>query len=178
LNKSDTTIGFVSPTPWSEERPRALVVCCSDGRLHAQVEEYLRAGGLDRADLYAVPGGPAGFDVWSSSVAENWSLDQSMRLLVEHHALEAIWLIAHEGCAYYRLRNAMRSASEIAALQKRDLVIARSKVLDRYPHLAVTSVYASVSEGRVRFMPLGGEPTAAAASPNPTPAPQRRARKK
>ena len=41
---------FVAADPWSAERPEALVICCSDGRWHGQIEEFVRSQVSDRAD--------------------------------------------------------------------------------------------------------------------------------
>jgi hypothetical protein len=65
---------------WSEDRPETLVVCCSDGRVHAQITEYVRHAVSERPDLFAVPGGPACIDPWTSSFDEARVFEQSMRL--------------------------------------------------------------------------------------------------
>ena len=95
---------FVASECWNANRPETLVVCCSDGRWHAQVEEFVRTAVSERADLYAVPGGPAGFNLWSSSFEEARVAEKAFRFLAERHELESIWLIAHEDCAYYHHR--------------------------------------------------------------------------
>src|SRR5688572_29555475 len=93
---------YTAPTPWSDQRPGALVVCCSDGRWHTQVEEFMRTFVSDRPDLFAVPGGPAGLSVWSSSFDEARVAENNLRFLAEAHQLQSVWLIAHSDCAYYR----------------------------------------------------------------------------
>ena len=53
---------YVSERRWSEERPRVLVVACSDGRLQEAVDDFLQnhLGILDYDRLYA-PGGPGAY---------------------------------------------------------------------------------------------------------------------
>src|SRR5437773_10630492 len=89
---------FVAAEPWVKDRPETLVVCCSDGRWHAQVEEFVRTAVSGRADMYAVPGGPACLNARHDS-ALALVTQQALRFLVREHRLESIWLIAHENCA-------------------------------------------------------------------------------
>jgi len=108
-------------TPWIPDRPQTLVVCCSDGRWHAQMSEFVRSEVSDRADLYAVPGGPAVLDAWNSSFDEARVFQQSMRLFAEYHEISGIWLIAHEGCAWYKLKHPHLETQAILDRQTADL---------------------------------------------------------
>src|SRR5262245_25456439 len=94
---------FVAHAPCAQDRPETLVVCCSDGRWHAQVEQFVRAAISRRADMYAVPGGPACLTP-RHDVALTRTAEESLRFLVKEHRLETIWLITHENCAFYRAR--------------------------------------------------------------------------
>src|SRR5262245_16342600 len=95
-NENSTAGSYIrSSHKWNGERPRALVVCCSDGRWHAQVEEFIQTCVSDRPDLYVVPGGPAGLSSWSSSFNEVDAATKSFRFLAEQHQLKSVWLIAH-----------------------------------------------------------------------------------
>src|SRR5688572_23533964 len=95
---------FTASTPWNGQRPGALVVCCSDGRWHTQVEEFIRTCVSERPDLYVVPGGPAGLSTWSSALDEARVAERALHFLAEAHELESVWLIAHADCAYYRAK--------------------------------------------------------------------------
>jgi hypothetical protein len=142
---------FEAPTAWSAERPETLVVCCSDGRWHAQVVEFVRALVSERPDFYAVPGGAVSLDLWSSSLEEAWAAERSFRFLAHHHELASVWLIAHEACAFYRSRYAYLSDSELKARQVEDLVRAEANLRRWMPGIEVHQVYARVEEGRVVF---------------------------
>src|SRR5213593_3992917 len=107
---------YLATQSWNAERPENLVVCCSDGRWHEQVEDFIRVQVSERPDMYVIPGGAASFDLWSSSFDEAQALERSFRFLVEHHSLRSVWLIAHQDCAYYRAKQ--RSAGE-ANLRRR-----------------------------------------------------------
>jgi hypothetical protein len=148
---------FVAPTPWSAERPKALVVCCSDGRWHAQMMEFVRAEVCSRADLYAVPGGPAVLDPWNSTFDEARAFEEGMRLFVKHHLLESVWLIAHEGCAFYREKHPHYDPAGLRRRQIEDLARARKMVLGRHAEMDVRLIFASRREEVVMFDPCDSE---------------------
>jgi hypothetical protein len=148
---------FIATTPWSSTRPETLVVCCSDGRWHQQVEEFIREQVSQRADMYAVPGGPAGFSLWSSSFDESKVTEKAFRFLADHHALEAVWLMAHQDCAYYRTKYGPLDEGYIFRRQREDLDRATEMILRWYPNLLVRKVYVSLQHGRVSFATLSDE---------------------
>src|SRR5262245_19646565 len=111
---------FVAATPWSSARPETLVVCCSDGRWHEQVEEFVREQVSERPDMYAVPGGAAGFSVWSSSFEESKVAERAFRFLADRHALESVWLVAHQDCAYYQAKYGPLDEQYIFRRQRED----------------------------------------------------------
>ena len=140
---------------WSAERPETLVVCCSDGRYHAQIEEFVRHEVGERADLVAVPGGPAVVDPWTSSFDEARVFDQAMQLFVAAHDLHAVWLIAHHGCAYYATKHPGRDVAALKELQIADLERARALVRSAHPMFAVRCVFAALEGDEVVFEPIG-----------------------
>lgn len=142
---------YTAETPWSPARPQTLVVCCSDGRWHAQMMEFVRREVSDRADLYAVPGGPAVLDGWNSSFDESRAVEQALRMFAEHHDIEGVWLIAHEGCAYYRMKHPHLDPAEIRRRQAQDLRRAREVILERHPRYEVRLVFAHLCDDRVVF---------------------------
>jgi hypothetical protein len=145
---------FVARQPWVPTRPETLVVCCSDGRWHAQVEEFIHHEISERADLYAVPGGPAELNLWSSSFDEAKVAEKAFRFLAEHHELEAVWLIAHQDCAYYKTKYGPLDPKYIFKRQREDVRRAAERILSWYPNLRVRSVYASIEAGQVVFRNL------------------------
>lgn len=149
---------FVATRAWNSARPQTLVVCCSDGRWHTQVEEFIRARGLERADLFAVPGGPAGLSVWSSSFDESRVAEKSLRFLAEHHDLQAVWLIAHADCAYYRQKFQPHDSKFILGRQLEDLRRAADTIHRWYPAIAVQLVFAKRHAEQVVFETLAFEP--------------------
>ena len=138
---------YIATEPWKADRPENLVVCCSDGRWHEQVEDFIRAQVSERADMYVVPGGPAAFDIWNSSFDESQALEKSFRFLVEHHSLSTIWLIAHQDCAYYRAKQRSAGDASLRRRQYTDLDRAEQLILEWYPRLDAQKVYASLLDG-------------------------------
>lgn len=142
---------YVAKSTWSPDRPETLVVCCSDGRWHAPIHEFVEHAVSERADLFAVPGGPAVFDPWNSSFDDARVFDSAMRLFAEHHDLRSLWLIQHEGCAYYRLKHPDLDTDAIGARQIADLRRAAELSRSKYPKLVVRAFLATLREGRAHF---------------------------
>jgi hypothetical protein len=154
-DKSDVS-SFVAETPWSDQRPGALVVCCSDGRWHAQVQEFIRTFVSDRPDLFAVPGGPAGLSVWSSSFDEARVAEKTLRFLAEKHQLQSVWLIAHSDCAYYYAKYRPHDDEFIRRRQREDLKRAAELIGSWYPQIAIHQIFARRQGTRVLFTSLSG----------------------
>ncbi len=145
---------YVARSAWSAARPETLVVCCSDGRWHAPILEFVRHAVSDRADLYAVPGGPAAFDPWNSSFEEARVLDQAMRMFVQYHDLHSVWLIQHADCAYYRMKHPHFDHADRESRQVSDLRRAANVIRATQPHLNVRAIVASLQDGRAVFTPV------------------------
>ncbi len=148
---------FVSQVPWSPDRPRVLVVCCSDGRFHGPITDFVDHEVSDRADLIALPGGPAVIDPWSSSFDEARVFAASLALFEAHHALTEAWLLAHEGCSYYRLRHPAATPAELEARQVADLRRAATLLCERASKLDVRLVFVRVAAERVTFTTVARE---------------------
>jgi hypothetical protein len=154
---SDDTVevmDFTAATPWSPQRPGAMVVCCSDGRWHSQIEEFIRTFVSDRPDLYVVPGGPAGLSTWNSSFDEARAAEKSFRFLAEQHQLQAVWLIAHADCAYYRTKYQPHANDFIIRRQWEDMKRAAETIGRWYPQMAVHQIFARCQGDRVVFTAL------------------------
>jgi hypothetical protein len=142
---------FVATEPFNPKRPTVLVVCCSDGRFHAPILEFVNFKVCDRPDLLAVPGGPVILDPWASSFDEARVFDQALQLFLDAHDLRQAWLIAHDGCAYYAGKHPGLKGQAFEDVQKRDLRRGAQILAERAPHLEVHLRFARLVEGRVRF---------------------------
>lgn len=142
---------FFAPTPWNPDRPRTLVICCSDGRWHAQVEDFLDLKAARRADMCVLPGGPAAFSLWGAGFDESQVLEKNFKFLAKHHDLESVWLIAHAGCAYYSTKYPYRDPGQMIHRQLEDLEHAKVTI-SRWQHgLQIHKVFASLETDRVKF---------------------------
>jgi len=150
---------FIATEPWNPTRPRVLVVCCSDGRVHQPITEFVDRKVSDRADLLAAPGDPVILDPWASSFDEAHVFESALHLFLEHHDLEHCWLIAHDGCACYKLKQPDLDARAYEELEKRDLRRGGEIVAERAPKLAVHLRYARLQVGRVCFEEVPVEPS-------------------
>jgi hypothetical protein len=142
---------FIARQPWNSARPETLVVCCSDGRWHAQVEEFIQSQISSRADLCAVPGGPATFSIWSSSFEESRGMEKAFRFLLAHHNLKSACLIAHENCAFYRTKYPSADAASLRRRQLEDLARAQRLIQKWCATIKVQKVYAWLQDGVVQF---------------------------
>lgn len=142
---------FRSRLRWSSARPEALVVCCSDGRYHAQIQDFIEHQVDERSDVFATPGGPVVCDPWTSSFDEARVFDASLRFFAEAHDLSSVWLIAHEGCAYYGKKYPGTAPAELRKIQERDLHNAMKAIALQHPRYAVHSVFAALAEDVVVF---------------------------
>lgn len=145
---------YTAHMSWSPERPETLVVCCSDGRWHAHVEEFVHHEVSERADLFAVPGGPACIDPWTSNFDEARVFEAAMRLFTTFHETRAVWLIAHEGCAYYKSKHPHMDDRALRKKQEEDLQRAREILIAKHPEIRVRRVYAARNGRDVVFTTL------------------------
>ena len=57
---------------WQQDRPKILIVTCSDGRIQASIDEFLhRDLGILNYDRLYLPGGPGALSEETMSCAEN-----------------------------------------------------------------------------------------------------------
>jgi hypothetical protein len=73
---------------------------------------------------------------------------------MEHHQLREIWLVAHEGCAYYRAKLHPLDAAYIFRRQLQDLAQTAAAISREYPRVEVHRVYAALQQNRVTFTRL------------------------
>jgi len=142
---------FIAADSWSAERPEALVICCSDGRWHGQIEEFVRSQVSQRADLMALPGGPAMLNRWTSSVEEARVAEQALAFLCKHHELSSAWLIAHQDCAYYAAKYGPLDGAYQLRRQMEDLEKGAEILRRLQPNLAIHLVFSAREGDRVVF---------------------------
>jgi carbonic anhydrase-like protein len=139
-----------SSLPFTAERIGAVAIYCSDGRYNEQFDEFLHTRlQLPRYDRLVIPGGAAALAGHFASYREEEALNDQLRFLATHHALDRAVLIAHRGCGYY-LKRLMVSESDLAARQAEDLAKAAERIRDSSPRLRIEAYIASVEDSRVQ----------------------------
>ncbi len=128
-NQAETL--YKSRALWNHERPRALVVACSDGRLQDNLDEFLQAHlNLSRYDRLYAPGGPGALAPSGVEFLRSDTFRRECLFLVEAHHVEDVILVFHgpadDGpdeavCADYKRIFPRLTAHEIRAQQEKDL---------------------------------------------------------
>ena len=144
---------FRSSKPWKDQRPRDLVVCCSDGRFHSHIEEFVDTHlGIPESDLLVIPGGPHALQLLSNYPKARWATKFFFEFLARHHQISRIVLIGHEGCAWYRsVVFAGRDLNLIKECQQQDLQAALGVAKDTHPRAKVELYFAKPEGGNVEF---------------------------
>lgn len=164
-SKDTATKSPVSQQRWSAERPRVLVVCCSDGRLQEPIDEFLQnhLNILDYDRLYT-PGGPAALSDSCSEFTRADIFRRDLSFLLTAHGVTRVILIFHSAapdgpdeavCAHYLRTMPGRSREQIAERQMVDLAEAVREVAKVSSAITVAAYRAEVmADRRVRFVDL------------------------
>ncbi len=157
---------FVSSQQWLGERPRILVVACSDGRYQVCLDEFLHHHlGIDHYDRLYAPGGPGALASSTLSFFRGEQFRQEAMFLIEAHLLDEIILIFHgpalpDGpkeatCADYQRKMPYARSEEINRQQEADLKEALKTVFKCENDVRLRVYRAEVrTDGRVQFVPL------------------------
>lgn len=136
-----------------------LVVCCSDHKFQAGIQEFLSQGlRIENYDLLAIPGGPQCLTLVEYLPKFSWAGWRWTRFLVEAHELKRLILIAHQDCGWYsELPLHLHDSSEPRKRQEQDLRRVAMAVAKEFEHLNVESYYALCdSAGRVSVEAMAG----------------------
>src|ERR1700710_1992926 len=87
---------FVSRQPWGKDRPRILIIACSDGRYQQPLDDFLNQHlGITHYDRLYAPGGPGALAHSTLSYFRGEQFRQESAFLIDAHNLEEIILIFH-----------------------------------------------------------------------------------
>ena len=162
-DKETETI-FVSTRIWDVERPRILIVACSDGRYQQSLDEFLDDHlGITHYDRLYAPGGPGALASSTLSYFRGEQFRQESAFLVAAHGLEEIIFIFHgpmnkmgppeATCADYRRKMYSASTTEIYRQQETDLQEAVRAVMKANKDIKVRAFRAEVrADLRVQFV--------------------------
>jgi hypothetical protein len=157
---------YASQEPWSADRPGTVVVACSDGRLQANIDEFLeRHLSITHYDRLYAPGGPGALVPGTGDYLRAVQFQAELAFLVKEHEIEDVVLVFHGAgrggparavCADYRRKYAHRSAEELNTCHEQDARSALQATGLRWlPRVRVRVFRAEVmSDASVRFVEL------------------------
>jgi hypothetical protein len=148
---------------WNSQRPQALVVACSDGRLQEHLDDFLHLGlGISHYDRLYIPGGAGALTSSGVELIRPNQFCAECRFLLEAHALQHLYLIFHGPaangpeealCGDYRRKLPGASAAELRTQQEVD-----AATLKNHPwgaHVLAHTYRCEVrSDGRIQFVSL------------------------
>ena len=156
---------YTSRAPWTPERPRVLVACCSDGRLQKATDEFLEAHlAICDYDRFYAPGGPGALTPGGYEFLRATQYRDDLAFLVRAHKIEELLLIYHASapggpdeavCAYYKRVHPGLSAAEVRERQASDLADLRVYLSDLRLTVQTRAFRAEVlANKQVQFVPL------------------------
>ena len=88
----------LTPSGWNRQRPGALVIACSDGRLQENLDEFLHLGlGITHYDRLYAPGGAGALASrsGSSELLRPGQFQRECQFLLRAHGIRQLYLIFH-----------------------------------------------------------------------------------
>jgi hypothetical protein len=144
----------------------AITLHCSDGRFTRAIEALLKSEQVERYDIVAMPGGPALLDMAGATILEAEATRAGLSFLIQSHAIQDAFLIAHAGCGFYKKRLAGQAPDKIYDRQVKDLQAAAAWIRRVFPRVNVRAFMALIDgppeydEARVSFERIEIDPTA------------------
>lgn len=160
-----SSIAYESDIVWNQERPRILVVACSDGRLQQSLDNFLKNHlGITDYDRLFAPGGPGALARASEEPLRSNHHFGELRFLADIHGVQRIILIFHSAspdgpeqsvCGDYRRLWPLFGIDEIAAKQEEDLQRVVAAIRRNLPSLQIQAYRAeTLPNYHVRFVDL------------------------
>ncbi len=154
---------FISETTWDDQRPRVLVIACSDGRLQEAVDEYLSSLGITRYDRLYAPGGPGALAASGFDYMRAGQFRKECEFLVTAHKIEEVILLFHgpapDGpsvslCADYLRKLPVATPTRVDQQQRDDIPAILRDAFGSH-NIRIRIVRCEVrGDGRIQFVPL------------------------
>ena len=142
-----TEFVYESTLPWDPERPETLVITCVDGRWYRHFQEFareqLKAG--PATDFVAVPGGIEPMTLVDLVPKDFNFFRRRLESLIEAHGTRRIVAIAHQDCAWYRVRKIGPLTIDLREKQISDLRRAAARLRDMFDGVVVETYFARLS---------------------------------
>ncbi len=139
---------YESPIAWNLERPDTVILSCVDGRWRQHFQDFAihHLGAGPNSDFMAVPGGIEPLTLFDLVPKDFNFFRRRLEALVEDHGTRRIVAIAHQDCAWYRVRKLGTVRTDLRARQLDDLKRAAAILREMFPRVAVETYYARLSE--------------------------------
>jgi len=138
---------FESPVPWEPIRPATTVIMCVDGRWRPHVLDFatrhLKAE--PHYDILAVPGGIEPLTLFDFVPKDFSLLRRRLESLVLAHGTERIVAVAHQDCAWYRMKKFGSAEIDMKVRQVADLRRAALWLRETFPEICVETYYARLT---------------------------------
>jgi len=108
----------------------------------------------ERLDTLTLPGGPGLLSLTSAGFVELDAIKRGAGFLITGHRLRDVFLIAHQGCGYYRARLPGKDGETVARIQREDLRAAAGALEAAHPGLTTHLYYARPHDGHVILDPV------------------------
>jgi hypothetical protein len=148
---------------WNTERPHALVIACSDGRLQENLDEFLHAIlGITHYDRLYAPGGGGALASTGIELLRPDQFRRECRFLLAAHGIQDLYLIFHGPtengpeealCGDYRRKLPLATVAKIRKRQEEDA--AELKRIDWGSPVRVHTYRCEVTaDDRIQFVEL------------------------
>jgi len=157
---------YVTDATWRAQRPGALVVCCSDGRLQVSVDEFLHnILAIEDYDRLYMPGGAGALSTIGYEYTRANQYRAELQFLLKAHSFGRIVLLFHGAapdgpeesvCAHYKRLMPTAGYQQRTARHVEDRDDAARYILGISPEMQIDAYRAEVTaEQHVRFVELG-----------------------
>lgn len=129
----------------AEHRCRACVVYCMDFRLHESLANFFAEQKLDGdgADVIRVGGAIKSLSRPKEARDREFLLEQ-LNVAYALHGVRQFYLINHEDCGAYGLKDVVDSPEELAT-HREDLRVAKALIQDRFPDTEILTYFMKLS---------------------------------
>jgi hypothetical protein len=144
---------FIADVKYQDKHPNTITLHCSDGRFATAINALLNAYDHSYYDIMTLPGGAALLDMSNASMIEVEASRGATSFLINGHSIEHAFLVAHEGCGFYKKKYPGQSAEFIQNRQVRDLQMGAIWIAKMFPKLNINMFMAApnVNSGQVFF---------------------------
>lgn len=161
---TEGTHSFVTSEKWRVDRPRVLVVACSDGRLQFSIDHFLAALNEHDYDRMYMPGGSGALVAGGCEFLRAEHYRRDLFFLLSAHGTEELLLLCHgaavdgppeASCAHYRRLMPTATPEQIIEQQTIDVREFLKSAQSQLGHVRVRAFRAEVqADLTVRYVEI------------------------